>query len=53
MDATSRRAGVHRDSRVQSTGLLAQAITEVRQPPPVLVKSVRQSGGTAIAATRS
>ena len=28
---------VLRDSRVQSTGLLARAIAEVRQPPPVLV----------------
>ena len=30
---------VLRDSRVQSTGLLARAIAEVRQPPPVLVSA--------------
>jgi uncharacterized protein len=30
---------VLRDSRVQSTGLLARAIAELRQPPPVLVSA--------------
>ena len=36
---TDEQRRVLRDSRVQSTGLLARAIAEVRQPPPVLVSA--------------
>ena len=36
---TDEQKRVLRDSRVQSTGLLARAIAELRQPPPVLVSA--------------